>query len=105
MRSGYNIFWSKNAKNEFSNTIEFLEEHWTDKELQSLAKSLDKILLLIAKNPFLFRTAYAENDIRRVTVKKYNTLYYRILDESTVEILSFFSNRKTLQKSNSNFFV
>jgi plasmid stabilization system protein ParE len=40
MKSGYRILWTDNALKELEKTITFLEENWTEKELQSLANSL-----------------------------------------------------------------
>jgi len=35
-----------------------------------------------------------------MVILKLNTMYYRIIDENTIEILSFFSNRKSPSKFN-----
>ena len=42
-------------------------------------------------NPELFQISRAKKDVRRAVVTKHNSLYYR---NKTIEILSFFSNRK-----------
>lgn len=98
MRSGYQINWTEHALNELAQTIQYLEENFTDRELTLLANSLDKTLLLISKNPKLFSHSISKSEIRKVIVRKYNTLYYRIKDESSIEILSFFSNRQNPEK-------
>lgn len=72
MRSGYRIFW-------------------TD------LRQLDHIIELISKNPELFPESTHKKGIRKAVVAKFNSLYYRINDNS-VEILSFFSNRQDPDK-------
>lgn len=39
-----------------------------------------------------------KTNIRKVVIKKYNTMYYREKENKTIEILSFFSNRQSPEK-------
>lgn len=96
MESGYNIFWTDHALYELAKTYEYLEECFTEKELQKLSIEIEKILRLIYQNPSLFPIS-ASKDIRRVIIKKYNTMYYRE-NKNQIEILSFFSNRQSPNK-------
>ena len=79
-------------KNGFK-TIEYLEENWTEKELRTLAESIEEKLALISQNPNLFQASDNKKNIRRVVIQTYNTLYYRFENEQ-IEIISFFSNRQ-----------
>jgi plasmid stabilization system protein ParE len=97
MKSGYKIFWTDFALKELENTIAYLEENWTVKELQNLAAEIEANLLLISKNPFLFQSSDMKKDIRRVVIAKHNSLYYRVKNNS-VEVISFFSNRQNPNK-------
>ena len=38
-------------------TIEYLEENWTEKELRTLAESIEEKLALISQNPNLFQAS------------------------------------------------
>jgi len=93
MKNGHKILWTDNALKELQDTIEYLQEHWSDKELRNLANNLEKTLNLISNNPNLFQSSEYKKDIRRAVVMKLNTLYYKV-NENTVEIISFFSNRQ-----------
>ena len=93
MKNGHKILWTDNALKELQDTIEYLQEHWSDKELRNLANNLEKTLNLISNNPNLFQSSEYKKDIRRAVVMKFNTLYYKV-NEDTVEIISFFSNRQ-----------
>jgi plasmid stabilization system protein ParE len=88
MKNGDNIQWTDNAINELKETIHYLQEKWTVKELKSLAIELEKTTLLIAKNPFLFQESEFKKTIRRVVVLKHNTLCYRITGDN-IQFLSF----------------
>jgi plasmid stabilization system protein ParE len=97
MKSGYKIVWTHIALLELEKTIAYLEEHFTEKELKTLANSIEETLALIAQNPYLFEASSYKKEIRRVVLLKYNTLYYR-LNNDCVEIISFFSNRQSPKK-------
>ena len=55
MKNGYKILWTDFALKELENTIEYLEENWTEKELQNLALNIEETLKLISQNPELFQ--------------------------------------------------
>jgi len=91
MKSGYNILWTDHALQELQDTIEYLKNNFSDKEIRKLALKIEETTELISKNPKIF----AKSEFRhtyRVVILKFNTMYLRGDD---VEILSFFSNRQS----------
>ncbi len=92
MENGYEISWTDHALEELSTTYEYLEENFTEKELRKLSAAIDRTLRLISGNPDLFPLTQ-QKGVRKVVIKKFNTLYYR-KNNGMVEILSFFSNRQ-----------
>lgn len=97
MRNGFRVFWTDNAINELKETITYLIENWSDKELNHLSSKIEDTLELISMNPYLFNSSDLKTGIRRVVIAKYNTMYYR-MNGDRVEILSFFSNRQSPNK-------
>jgi plasmid stabilization system protein ParE len=97
MVSGYEVRWTSFALGELSETINYLEENWTPRELQNFSSRLDHTLELISKNPLLFQESDEFIGTRRAVITKHNTLYYRIKSES-IEVLSCFSNQKNPSK-------
>ena len=93
MKSGYKIEWTNNALAELKATYQYLEENWTEKELRNLSTAIENTLKLISENPKLFPISERKR-IRKVVVKKWNTLYYIEQKNNSIEILSFFSNRQ-----------
>ncbi|MFN9688318.1 MAG: type II toxin-antitoxin system RelE/ParE family toxin [Bacteroidota bacterium] len=99
MKNGYKILWTAFALKELEKTREYLEENWTEKELRTLAESIEEKLALISQNPNLFQASDNKKNIRRVVIQTYNTLYYRFENEQ-IEIISFFSNRQNPKRRN-----
>ena len=96
MKSGYKIFWTDHALSELENTIEYLEISFSDKQIEKLVQKIETTVSLISHNPYLFSKS-EKTEIFKVTILKFNTMYYRIKSD-TIEILSFFSNRQHPQK-------
>lgn len=90
MKNGYKIFWTDYALQELEQTIIYLEENWTEKELQNLASKIEETLELLSQNPNLFQRSEIKKNVRRAVVLTHNTLYYRI-NGDIVEVISFFS--------------
>ena len=97
MKNGYKILWTDFALKELENTIEYLEENWTEKELQNLALNIEETLKLISQNPELFQVSEIKKYIRRAIILSHNTMYYRVKNNQ-IEIISFFSNRQNPKK-------
>ena len=69
MKNGYKILWTAFALKELEKTIEYLEENWTEKELRTLAESIEEKLALISQNPNLFQASDNKKNIRRVLIQ------------------------------------
>ncbi len=99
MKSGYRIFWTDFALNELAQTLKYLEENWTEKEIKNFSAKLEETIVFIFNNPNLFQRSDIKKDIRRAVVAKHNSLYYRLVNNQ-VEIISFFSHRQNPKKRN-----
>lgn len=97
MENGYSIRWTSHSLTELEETIEYLQDNWTESELKNFASKLDHTIELISRNPKLFPLSNSFNGVRRAVVTKHNTIYYRVVSNS-VEILSCFTNRKNPNK-------
>lgn len=97
MESGYNIFWTDHALSELADTYGYLELNFTPREMKNLSLEIDQVLQLISKKPKLFPISESL-EIRKVVIKKYNTMYYKV-NKNQIEIISFFSNRQSPERT------
>lgn len=88
MKNGYNIFWTPNSLNELEETIEYLQNNFTDKEIKKLAGKIENFTETISYNPYLFPKSESQN-IHKAVILKFNTIYYRVRNEN-VEIFIIF---------------
>ena len=93
MKSGYEVRWTPNSLTELEATYNYLEKEFSAKELHRLSIEIEKTIELLSKSPEIFPVSDIEN-IRKVVLLRFITLYYRV-NEQTVEIISFFSNRQS----------
>jgi plasmid stabilization system protein ParE len=80
------------ALEELSATFEYLEDQFSEKEIQRLAREIERITNLISQNPNLFPLS-DKKKVRKVVILRFNSMYYRV-EGNQVQILSFFSNRQ-----------
>lgn len=98
MEKDFEILWTDLALEELAQTVEYLEQEFTDKEIDNLGNEIERILYIIAQNPEIF--PYSDKyKIRKAVILKFNSLYYRILNDK-IEIVSSFSNRQNPEKRN-----
>lgn len=99
MKITNSIKWSSNALIELNSTYSYLKQNFTPKEINKLSIKIESTLQLISRNPLIFPSSQKYPEIRRAVIMKYNTLYYKVNLE-TIQIISFYPNRKS--RSNVN---
>ena len=96
MEKGFEILWTDLALEELSETVGYLEREFSQKEIDILGDEIERISSITSQNPNIFPNS-DRLKTRKAVILKYNTLYYRIMNDK-VEILSFFSNRQSPDK-------
>jgi plasmid stabilization system protein ParE len=98
MASGFKIRWTTHALSELSDTIKYLQENWTEKELIQFANAVDNTVEIISRHPEIYPVSSNKRKIRRAVVDKNNTLYYRVVQNS-IQILSVFGTKQDPAKN------
>ena len=88
----FRIKTTREAESTFNQNLDYLEKEWNNEVMIEFLNRVDQVVETINENPFLFPLVGYENDVRKATINKRITLYYRIIDEVTIELLSFWNN-------------
>ncbi|MEO5910816.1 MAG: type II toxin-antitoxin system RelE/ParE family toxin [Pelobium sp.] len=87
------IFWTKEAKETFDATLNFIESKWGEKEVKKFLQRSQNTILNISKYPYLFKASEIEVNVRKGLISKQISVFYLIEDDRIV-ILYFWDNRQ-----------
>ncbi len=88
------IEWTLASKNDYWQNIEYLENHWSEKEVLNFITEIDYSLNLLAKGNVTFTKSDYINVYKMVIIKQI-TIYYSIENE-TIYLLRFWNNDQDL---------
>jgi plasmid stabilization system protein ParE len=91
------IMWSDEAKESLANIIAYLQENWTEKELSSFAKILEKQLSIISNKPRTYKKSERLLGTRECLLSKHNSLFYTA-DKNNLHIVTLWNNRQEPEK-------
>lgn len=94
MKNGFEIIWTTRAYNDLENILEYLENNFSLLVIKNFINKLQKRILLIEENPFLFPVSYKLKNSRKSVLTKQVTLYYKVVSNK-VYLLSIYDNRKS----------
>lgn len=89
----YKLHWSNEALNNLEEILNYLQDKWTQKEVDSFKFKLGKQLDLINQNPLLFPSSQIRKDLRKAVLSPQTILFYQIID-TDIFIVSLFVTKK-----------
>lgn len=84
------INWTPEAERTFLQNLEYLTYRWNNK--------VDDSLQVIASNPKAFPPHNSTLNIHKCVVVPQITLYYRIVNDHTIDLLTFWNNYQSPDK-------
>ena len=88
------IEWTLASKIDYWKNIEYLENHWSEKEVLNFIIEIEYSLNLLAKENVLFIKSDYSN-VYKMVIMKQITLYYSI-ENQTIYLLRFWNNYQDL---------
>lgn len=85
------VIWTRKAYNSFNDIVDYLLEFWNAEIASSFVDLVDHTILLIVKNPGMFKVSEYDEISRAAFLTKHTTMFYRIWD-NTIEIEYFWGN-------------
>ena len=76
MASDYKIFWTDEAINNLEDTLDYLNNRWTQREIDNFKRRLSKQIGLIQQSPGLFPISQYNSRLRKAVLSKQTTIFY-----------------------------
>ena len=97
----FEIVWTKKSISTFEKRIEYLEKHFTKKEIFYFTKRVSDFLKIVSQNPISFKKSNKLANVHIGLISKQVSLIYRVnIQESRVELISFIDNRQNPKSNN-----
>jgi plasmid stabilization system protein ParE len=93
----YKVIWSPLAEHTYTKILEYLFEQWTIREAEKFAERVEEVIGYLQKNPKMYSHSKSRNSYRAVLTQQ-TTLVYRLKEESTIELITFWDNRQDPEK-------
>ena len=90
------ISWSDEATSTFMGILGYLEDCWTQREVDNFIDRVEEVTDMISKNPMQYPKSKSKGVYRAVVSKQTSLYYYYGLGE--VVLLSFEDNRRDPKK-------
>ena len=86
------VIWTPEAKHSFDSNIDYLLSEWGDQVTSDFLDRVDEVVSRIRSNPNLFPAIKKEDNIHRCIVVKQVSLYYRIVSNQQIDLITFWNN-------------
>lgn len=91
----YIIFWSTEAELSYLKILEYLEDKWTEREIERFINRTDEVVDYIKKNPSQYKRI--KNYTHKAILNRQISLFYKI-DGSSIFLQFFWDNRQDPKK-------
>ncbi|WP_416241288.1 type II toxin-antitoxin system RelE/ParE family toxin [Bacteroides eggerthii] len=89
----YSLIVSLRAKERITQVSDYILGKWGTKANVNFLNELERCMRIIEQNPLAFRLNLELTEVHECVVTSHNILYYTIIDEKTVLILSLGDTR------------
>lgn len=86
------IRWTKEAISTYFNSLDYLKENWSEKEVDNFIKRVRKVISYISIQPYQYK-AHSPNSIRKALVTKQCSLFF-LVKQTEILLITFWDNRQ-----------
>jgi plasmid stabilization system protein ParE len=97
MEKNRQIVWSLQAQIDFYDSIDFINGQWNEQIAQKFIEAVYHKVKLIEKFPLIGRAVMFPKRCRKLYIKPYHLLFYRVSPEK-IEIVRIFDGRQNPEK-------
>ncbi len=91
------IHWNRLAILDYNNNIDYLLENWSVSEAQVFIDEVDEIIDVLRLGKVEHQSTNYTG-VKRCVLRKQITLFYKIADKNTIELLRFWNNYQDEKK-------
>jgi plasmid stabilization system protein ParE len=86
------INWSREARESFSENINYLHEEWTEREAKTFVQQTQKVISRLEIYPESYPPGNKNKKYRKARLNKYIVLFYRYYKtKGTITLISFWN--------------
>ncbi|WP_439559170.1 type II toxin-antitoxin system RelE/ParE family toxin [Dyadobacter sp.] len=89
-----NVRLSDRARGDIEEIASYLAENWSEKVKMDFLINLTQQMDLISRMPFMYRASASNPNVRECTMNKHTMIYYEIVNEELIKVLTIRSARK-----------
>ncbi|OKS84732.1 type II toxin-antitoxin system RelE/ParE family toxin [Mucilaginibacter polytrichastri] len=90
---GLQILYTPRSRETLVSVYNFIKDKFGAPSADKFVVKADKIIVLIAEQPFMFKATNIDENIRIGFITKQTSLFYRVT-ESSIHLLFFWDNRQ-----------
>jgi|SRR5688572_1407207 len=83
--------WTSESKKTFNQNLEYLSEEWDNQVINNFLDRVEEVLEQIRSNPELYPLHRPSDQIHKCVVHKRIILYYKIVDDKHIDLLTFWN--------------
>lgn len=92
----YSIRWTTEAAKTLNQNLDYLSKEWDEKVINSFLDQIEEVLENIQVNPYLYSIHSSTDKVYKCVIHKRMILYYRIVDEHHIDLLTFWNTYQNL---------
>ncbi len=83
----YQIVWTKKAIDGFAMIVSYINENWTENEIEKFWKECDQFFKLLSNYPALLAGSYKKKNIHRGPINRHTMVTYQVRRARKVIVL------------------
>lgn len=83
--------WTSESKKTFNRNLEYLSEEWDNSVINNFLDRVEEVLEQIKNSPELYPLHRPADKIYKCVVHKRVILYYKIMDDKHIDLLTFWN--------------
>lgn len=97
MAFDYQIVWTAETIRNLEAILDYLQNRWTQREVDNFKKRLSSLLVLISGNPKLFPKSEIQPRLRKAVLSKQTIIFYEF-KHGTVYLIYLFGSSQNPEK-------